>query len=65
MASSHNCPQYSQLNAVTVIARVQPAHRFQVIAEQFGKRRTTAANGRFQGLFRACPFGRRPAAPQN
>jgi hypothetical protein len=32
MTSSHTCPQYSQLKAVTAIARVQPAHRFQVIA---------------------------------
>ena len=31
MTSSHSCPQYSQLKAVTAIARVQPEHRFQVI----------------------------------
>jgi hypothetical protein len=31
MTSSHSCPQYSQLKAVTEIARVQPEHRFQVI----------------------------------
>ncbi len=65
MTSSHTCPQYSQLNAVTAIARVQPVHRFQVIS---GAVRQAPYHGReraFSGLFCAHPSGRRPAPPQN
>jgi hypothetical protein len=65
MTSSHSCPQYSQLKAVTEIARVQPEHRFQVITGTVGKRRTTLQNWRFQGLFRAPAPGWSPAARQN
>ena len=37
MTSSHICPQYPQVNAEAAIARVQPAHRFQVITRAFGQ----------------------------
>jgi hypothetical protein len=65
MTSSHSCPQYSQLKAVTEIARVQPEHRFQVITGQFGKRRTTVQNRRFQSLFALPSPGLGRVARQN
>ena len=53
MTSSHTCPQYSQLNADTAIARVQLAHRFQVIARTVRQAPYHGSKQAISGLFYA------------
>ena len=49
-ASSHTCPQYSQVNAALAIALVQPSHRFQVMClDRGGKRCTTGSTHIYRG----------------
>jgi hypothetical protein len=65
MTSSHTCPQYSQLNAVTAIARVQPAHRFQVIARVLRQAPYHGSKQAVSGLFQPPPSGLGRVLPQN
>jgi hypothetical protein len=65
MTSLHTCPQYSQVNAADAIARVQPAHRFQVIANAFGQAPYHDKNPAFCRLFQPPRRGVRGSALQN